>query len=56
MKEVLICPSCSSPQVKEIIYGLPDVENFDFDQFEVGGCCVTGEDPRYKCMRCESSW
>jgi hypothetical protein len=56
MKEVLICPSCSSPQVKEIIYGLPDVENFDFDQFEVGGCCVTGEDPLYKCMRCESSW
>ena len=21
-----------------------------------GGCCVTGRDPMYICMKCESSW
>jgi hypothetical protein len=56
MKTKLICPACNSTQVKEIVYGFPDVENFDFDKFEVGGCCVTGRDPMYKCMKCESSW
>jgi len=56
MKTRLICPVCKSPAVKEIAYGLPDIENFDFDKFEVGGCCVTGSDPRYKCTSCESSW
>jgi hypothetical protein len=56
MKTRLICPACNSTQVKEIVYGFPDVENFDFDKFEVGGCCVTGRDPMYKCMKCESSW
>jgi hypothetical protein len=56
MKTRLICPSCYSAEVKEIVYGFPDVENFDFDRFEVGGCCVTGRDPSYKCMKCESSW
>jgi hypothetical protein len=56
MKEVLICPSCRSTQVKEIIYGLPDPENFDFQRYEVGGCCVTPEDDKYKCSNCEYSW
>jgi hypothetical protein len=56
MKKRLICPACNSTQVKEIVYGFPDVENFDFDKFEVGGCCVTGRDPMYKCMKCESTW
>jgi hypothetical protein len=56
MRTRLICPACNSTQVKKIVYGFPDVENFDFDKFEVGGCCVTGRDPLYKCTNCESSW
>jgi len=56
MKTRLTCPACNSTQVKEIVYGFPDVENFDFDKFEVGGCCVTGSDPLHKCTSCESSW
>jgi hypothetical protein len=46
MKTRLNCPACNSPAVKEIVYGFPDVENFDFDKYEVGGCCVTGSDPQ----------
>jgi transposase-like protein len=56
MKIKLHCPSCQSGEVKEIIYGLPDPENFDFQKYEVGGCCVTPEDEKYKCSKCEYSW
>ena len=56
MKVNLICPDCGSFEVKKIAYGFPDFDNFDFDRFEVGGCCVTGRDPIYKCVKCESSW
>jgi hypothetical protein len=56
MKIKLRCPSCQSNEVKEIIYGLPDPENFDFQKYEVGGCCVTPEDDKYKCSNCEFSW
>jgi hypothetical protein len=55
MKTRLICPACNSPAVKEIVYGFPDVENFDFDKFEVGGCCITGEDDKYLCSSCQMS-
>jgi hypothetical protein len=56
MKTRLICPVCNSPAVKEIVYGLPDVENFDFDKYEVGGCCVTDNDSDFKCMKCQFLW
>jgi len=39
----------------EIAYGFPGAE-FDFDKYEVGGCCVSDNDPDFKCMKCESSW
>jgi formate dehydrogenase maturation protein FdhE len=55
MKTRLICPACNSTEVKKIVYGYP-IEGFDYDRFEVGGCCVTGQDPKYKCIKCESSW
>jgi hypothetical protein len=55
MKTAQICPDCKSADVKKIVYGYPTVE-FDFDKYEVGGCCVTPNDPKYKCMKCEHSW
>jgi transposase-like protein len=55
MKTRLICPACNSTEVKEIAYGFPGSE-FDFDKYEVGGCCVTDNDPDFKCMKCGSSW
>jgi hypothetical protein len=56
MKSKILCLSCQSNQVKEIAYGSPDFENFDFERFEVGGCCVEPDDPRYKCSSCKISW
>jgi hypothetical protein len=56
MKIKLSCPSCQGDEIKEIIYGLPDPESFDFEKYEVGGCCVTPEDDKYKCSKCEYSW
>jgi transposase-like protein len=56
MKSQLLCPSCQSDQVKEIAYGFPNIATFDFERFEVGGCCVAPDDPRYKCSICQISW
>jgi len=47
-----LCPGCGSAMIKEIIYGLPDIENFDFEHHEVGGCCVSDDDPSYLCKNC----
>ena len=43
---------------KTIPYDLQgtDLESFDFEKYEVGGCCVTPEDDKYKCSKCEYSW
>jgi len=56
MKSPVICPNCQTDQVKEIIYGLPDIESFDFEKYEVGGCCVTPNDPKFSCTECGKSW
>ena len=53
MNKALICPVCGGGDLKEIIYGLPDPESFDFEKYEVGGCCVTDEDAKYKCLICD---
>ena len=55
MKTRLICPTCNSPEVKEIAYGFPSAD-FDFDRYVVGGCCITDNDPDFKCMKCEITW
>jgi transposase-like protein len=55
MKERLICPTCNSPEIKEIAYGFPGAD-FDFDKYVVGGCCITDNDPKYLCKSCSKSW
>jgi len=52
MNKALICPICGGGDLKEIIYGLPDPESFDFEKYEVGGCCITPNDPKYLCQLC----
>ena len=37
--------------MREIVYGMPGPD-FDFDKYIVGGCCVTGVDPRHGCKKC----
>ena len=52
MKEQKVCPGCGSALIKEIVFGLPDVESFDFEHHEVGGCCVSDDDPSFLCKNC----
>jgi hypothetical protein len=35
-----------------MIYGLPNPDIFDFEKYEVGGCCVCpgGNDPDVQCI------
>ena len=56
MKKQRVCPACQSSDIKEIVYGLPDIESFDFEKHAVGGCLVTGNDDTYRCSGCEYSW
>lgn len=52
----LVCPRCSEiGTLRKIIYGMPDPENFDFEKYAVGGCCVSpdGKDPDVRCHECD---
>ncbi len=54
----LICPCCLEVgTLRKIIYGMPDPENFDFEKFAVGGCCMNGDgsDPDVSCRQCDWS-
>ena len=53
MKKQRVCPACQGLDIKEIIYGLPDIEGFDFEKHAVGGCCVSDNDPGFKCKSCD---
>ena len=55
------CPECSSSSVAKILWGYyEDVNSLD-DALEkkeivLGGCCVTDNDPKYKCNDCNHQW
>jgi hypothetical protein len=52
----LICPECGEiGTLREIVYGMPDPEVFDFEKYAVGGCCMNGDgsDPEVRCRVCE---
>ena len=54
----LMCPECQEiGTLRKIIYGLPDPENFDFEKYAVGGCCISGDgrDPDIQCRSCDWS-
>ncbi len=54
--KMLICPGCEQiGTLREIIYGMPDPETFDFEKYAVGGCCLSGDgsDPDLSCKECE---
>jgi phage FluMu protein Com len=46
------CPACKGNNVKQILYGMPDFENFDFEKYEVGGCTDMDEGPTHRCVDC----
>ena len=52
----LICPRCASiGTMRQILYGMPDPDFFDFEKYAVGGCCMNGDgtDPDIQCRDCE---
>ena len=55
------CPKCDSSSVAEILWGYyTDVNSLE-DALEkkeivLGGCCVTDNDPKWKCNDCHHKW
>jgi hypothetical protein len=52
----LECPECRQiGTLRKIIYGMPDPETFDFENYAVGGCCMNGDgsDPDISCKACD---
>ncbi len=51
------CPRCGSRNTAEILYGMPayteDLQKkLDSKKVVLGGCCITGMDPKYHCNDC----
>lgn len=51
------CPKCGSNNVAEILYGLPDfsdemLQALKDGKIVCGGCCISGNDPEYRCNKC----
>ncbi len=55
------CPRCGSTSIAEIFYGLPVLDEelngaLDRKEIVLGGCCVSGDDPRWHCNACEEDF
>ena len=53
------CHECGSLRIARILYGLPawsaELEaDLKAGRVAIGGCCITGDDPAWKCMECEA--
>jgi hypothetical protein len=51
------CPTCTKATLVPIQYGLPGPEmrqDFEMGLIELGGCCVTDNDPELACLNCEA--
>jgi hypothetical protein len=51
------CPECGSDKIAKILYGLPSFsenlrKKLKNDEIVLGGCCITGNDPSWKCIDC----
>ena len=42
--------------MKEILYGMPDFESFDFDKYQVGGCTVMDGQATHWCVDCSKGF
>lgn len=53
------CPECDSTSVVPIVYGMPGgkmVEQYERGEIVLGGCCISGDDPRWHCEGCNCDW
>lgn len=54
-------PNCQSNNRAEILWGLPNdmreiEELIELEEIILGGCIVTGNDPKWKCNECLTQW
>ena len=55
------CPSCNGKNIAKILWGLPaDMraleEELDSKKIDLGGCCVSQNDPKLECTDCYHRW
>lgn len=53
------CPKCGSRETVRIVYGFPApelVEEAQRGKVELGGCCMTPDQPERRCKSCGYSW
>jgi len=53
------CPKCRAIKVVPILYGEPTSEAGDLEakgDLVLGGCCITGDDPRWRCLACSTDF
>jgi hypothetical protein len=53
------CPKCGSEKIARILYGLPSFSEslrirINNNEVVLGGCCITGNDPSWKCIDCST--
>ena len=55
------CIKCGSSRVAPILYGMPAFseeleEKLNNEKLYLGGCCLTGADPKYHCFKCKKDF
>lgn len=56
---VPLCPKCQSEEAIPILYGYPNetaIQAAKEGKIKLGGCCVTGYDPRFYCKQCHQEF
>jgi len=55
------CPNCQSTNHAKILWGLPaNMKKLEGElerkEIVLGGCCVSWDDPKWKCNDCGTRW
>ncbi|MBT6228824.1 MAG: hypothetical protein HOI47_19455 [Candidatus Scalindua sp.] len=53
------CPQCGSSRIANILYGMPEFspefeKRIEDGKIALGGCCISNDDPVWKCVECEA--
>jgi hypothetical protein len=56
-----MCPDCGSTRQALIFYGMPEFTDglrarLEAGSIVLGGCCISGEDPEWRCLDCRREW
>ena len=61
MSKKQTCPICNGKNIAKIFWGLPaDMREMEGElerkEIVLGGCIVTGNDPKWRCNKCLTRW